>query len=332
MSVKCMSAVWEHSAEKGSALLLLLAIADNANDMGHAWPGTKVLAKKTRLSRQTVHNLLKRLERSGELIIHRKRGKRNQYLVLTGMTEEAQKQAVAAFNERIGIVPESGRLQADEKKPVKTSLPVNKAEPVKRGLQPDKDEPVNPSLQPPVKTGLQHLSTRVDTIHQEPSLKPPDSGAPPLADAPQGEPDAMTEKLPAPTDSPSKPEHKRRRTPNPLFDAVCRRLFQVDPYGEERQAVAGRVGKAMKALRQVKSTLHEFGAACDWWQREKEGISLPKDDEKVASMILEYRAARHDEQQTNRRRTYYDGTTREEMLQQLRATMPDREVENVSVS
>ncbi len=34
MSIKIMSAVWRYSKAKGSALLVLLAIADFANDQG----------------------------------------------------------------------------------------------------------------------------------------------------------------------------------------------------------------------------------------------------------------------------------------------------------
>ena len=50
MSMRMMTQVWERSQHKGSELLLMLAIADNANDQGVAYPSKKTLAKKTRLS------------------------------------------------------------------------------------------------------------------------------------------------------------------------------------------------------------------------------------------------------------------------------------------
>ena len=53
-----MNRVWRESPAKGSELLLLLAIADFADDDGVAWPGVETLAKKARLSkRQTQYNI-----------------------------------------------------------------------------------------------------------------------------------------------------------------------------------------------------------------------------------------------------------------------------------
>ncbi len=70
MSIRIMSLVWERSQHKGSELLLLLAIADNANDQGVAYPSIRTLAKKTRLRERTVQYLLRdKLEPSGELRI-----------------------------------------------------------------------------------------------------------------------------------------------------------------------------------------------------------------------------------------------------------------------
>ena len=67
MSIKIMSKVWEHSAMKGSALLLLLAIADFADDDGAAFPGTETLAAKIRMSERQVIRLRQILYESGEL-------------------------------------------------------------------------------------------------------------------------------------------------------------------------------------------------------------------------------------------------------------------------
>jgi len=55
-----MARVWEHSRHKGSALLLMLAIADHAHDDGTgAWPSVPTLAKKIRMSPRQVTRLLK---------------------------------------------------------------------------------------------------------------------------------------------------------------------------------------------------------------------------------------------------------------------------------
>jgi hypothetical protein len=75
MSIKIMSHVWEHSQASGTELLLLLAIADHADDQGRAFPSIERLAHKTRTSRTTVKRLLKRLEALGELTVARGQGR-----------------------------------------------------------------------------------------------------------------------------------------------------------------------------------------------------------------------------------------------------------------
>lgn len=91
-----MSAVWEQSQHKGSELLLLLAIADFACDLGVAWPSITTLATKTRMSyRQTVR-LLQAVAETGELwAVHRARQQSNLYCVTVGLTM-ADLQAAAA--------------------------------------------------------------------------------------------------------------------------------------------------------------------------------------------------------------------------------------------
>lgn len=71
-----MSRVWEHSRAQGSSLLLLLAIADHADDAGSAYPGVTKLAAKSRMSERNTQYGLKRLQASGELEIKRGAGPR----------------------------------------------------------------------------------------------------------------------------------------------------------------------------------------------------------------------------------------------------------------
>ena len=69
MSIRVMTTVWDQSTAEGSALLLLLAIADHAHDDGTgAWPSVDALAKKTRQTPRNTQFLLRRLERLGELV------------------------------------------------------------------------------------------------------------------------------------------------------------------------------------------------------------------------------------------------------------------------
>lgn len=68
-----MSAVWERSPAGASQLLVLLAIADNADDEGLAWPSMELIARKARMSERQVRRIVKELEASGELTVTKKR-------------------------------------------------------------------------------------------------------------------------------------------------------------------------------------------------------------------------------------------------------------------
>lgn len=68
MSVKWTARIWEHADLKGSDLLMLLAVADHANDEGVCWPKVKTLATKARLSTRQAQRVLQRLEDDGYMI------------------------------------------------------------------------------------------------------------------------------------------------------------------------------------------------------------------------------------------------------------------------
>jgi hypothetical protein len=79
MSIKIMTAVWEHSSQSGNSLLLLLALADFANDGGICWPSVETLATKARVSDRTVQRMIQKLIAEGELEIVEKGGGRRSH-------------------------------------------------------------------------------------------------------------------------------------------------------------------------------------------------------------------------------------------------------------
>lgn len=84
MSVKVMNWVWEESQAKGNDRLVLLAIADCADDNGmNAFPSKQKLADKTLLDVSTIRRVVKRLEEAGYLSVDRSsvRGRANVYTV-----------------------------------------------------------------------------------------------------------------------------------------------------------------------------------------------------------------------------------------------------------
>lgn len=85
MSIKVMTWVWDHAQVKGGELLLLLAIADHADDEGrNAWPSLNRLVERTRVDRRTVQRLLRSLERNRLIMIEPSAGphRTNRYTVL----------------------------------------------------------------------------------------------------------------------------------------------------------------------------------------------------------------------------------------------------------
>lgn len=74
MSVRTMARVWEQSRHKGSDLLMLLAIADFADDDGYAYPSVPKLAEKCRMSPRNANLVLSVLRESGELDVRQNEG------------------------------------------------------------------------------------------------------------------------------------------------------------------------------------------------------------------------------------------------------------------
>lgn len=86
MSIKVMTAVWQHSQARSGDLLVQLALADFSNDEGFAFPAIPTLGRKARLSPRQVKRALDRLQRLGELTVFKKQGPHgvNRYRIMVG--------------------------------------------------------------------------------------------------------------------------------------------------------------------------------------------------------------------------------------------------------
>lgn len=84
MSVQASSWVIKYSQHKGSALLLMLMIANHAHADGtNAFPGVSTLARECRMSERQIIRLLPQLEASGELRIEKSKGRNpNKYAIV----------------------------------------------------------------------------------------------------------------------------------------------------------------------------------------------------------------------------------------------------------
>lgn len=62
-----MSKLWESGPKNKTQLLVLLALADFANDEGHCWPSMATIAKKARLTDRGARKVVRQLEADGWL-------------------------------------------------------------------------------------------------------------------------------------------------------------------------------------------------------------------------------------------------------------------------
>lgn len=112
MSIEVMSRVWKDSKREGTELLLLLAIADYADDHGVAHPYKAQLAKKCRISERTVQRLLKKIEDEGELEIRRADGRGNRMLLkIKSVKESAKKGDISCTEKGDNLTPFKGKRE-----------------------------------------------------------------------------------------------------------------------------------------------------------------------------------------------------------------------------
>jgi hypothetical protein len=131
MSVRTMARVWEHSQHSGSELLMLLAIADFADDEGRAYPSVDKLAQKCRMSSRNANFILSTLRGTGELEVRRNEGPRgtNLYRIAAGvkpvspLKPASSPEAEFTPEEGFTLKPASVAPEAGFPKPLKPASP-----------------------------------------------------------------------------------------------------------------------------------------------------------------------------------------------------------------
>ena len=165
MSVKIMSKVWEESRQTGTALLMLLAIADHANDDGVCWPSVARLAQRARVQERQAKNLIAQLEAAGELSVQRGQGRTNTSIYVVKVAngdynpadvERATHRAEQVFGilEKVQSSAEKGAIQREkvQSSALKGAIAIA-PEPLEPSLEPSREPPVvGTAPQPPQPT------------------------------------------------------------------------------------------------------------------------------------------------------------------------------------
>jgi hypothetical protein len=112
MSLRLMAAVWESAPCSQTTLLVLLALADHANDEGKCWPSVATLAKRTRTSERHVHRILLELKAAGWIAADERPGTTTVFTVTpprddTKVTPDIQ--VTPDLDVPPGVTPRSGR-------------------------------------------------------------------------------------------------------------------------------------------------------------------------------------------------------------------------------
>ena len=83
MSIKLMSEIWDNQDPQltGSKLVIMLCLADHADDNDECWPSIARIAELARITPANVTRHIKELEAAGYLIVTRTSGTHNTYVV-----------------------------------------------------------------------------------------------------------------------------------------------------------------------------------------------------------------------------------------------------------
>lgn len=129
-----MSWVWKHSQSGGTDRLVLLAIADCANDEGeNAWPSMQTLCKKTGLSERTVQGRIQALCALGELTVELRAGKHGTNLYRVLMPEQLTLETPQNLHPAESAPPQDLRVNPAESAPNPSRTVLTPQPPASRG-------------------------------------------------------------------------------------------------------------------------------------------------------------------------------------------------------
>lgn len=160
MSIAVMSRVWDKSAQKGSALILLLALADFSNDEGICWPSVETLAHKARITSRQAQNLIGALEASGELYCAKSVGRTNtsRYYVATGASQDIVDKTIK------GEIFSSFKLSEADRKRCNSEQEKVKNRVKKGEIAISPDPSVDPSVDPIISQGANAPASERDSV------------------------------------------------------------------------------------------------------------------------------------------------------------------------
>ena len=254
MSNKALTAVFETSASRAGARLTLLAIADNADDDGLAWPGVERLARMTAQTDRIVLRQIATLEKSGELYVHRREGRVNHYVIKL-LGSDALSRALIKLAAKVGV----DKIELPTPDPNDTGNNPITPDPIDRGVETITPDPNDRGGDDPNDTTPLIQTTGVPLIDPTPD---------PLYDplvilhADPSDPNGSVPPGPDEVISPVIPDDPPPVAPTPqqmMFDAVCRAWgYAIDSLTPTRKTEIGKVASELVSAHADPTRLPDF--------------------------------------------------------------------------
>lgn len=186
MSLKVLTAIWENPPCGGGDLLCLLAIADNANDAGYAWPALATIARKAVMSERGVQKCIRKLEKSGLIRVDYGGGRHNsnRYMITTnGIGDDANHKkgeqdttnyvhpSEGENPEQSGVNPEQNTAndgcEGDENPEQRGRNPEQRGTKPRTPVHPNRKEPSLEPLEPPIDPPKPKRRRQADPISED---------------------------------------------------------------------------------------------------------------------------------------------------------------------
>jgi hypothetical protein len=100
MSIRKVNDVLQHVKYKPAEKMVLVVMADVADENGYCFPGIEYIRETACISRRTAISILQRMDKRGDIYTHRKLGKHNRYIIMANTSKE---NFVAAATEKLGM-------------------------------------------------------------------------------------------------------------------------------------------------------------------------------------------------------------------------------------
>ena len=165
MSVKISAIVWERAPFGGASLLILLALADQADDRGWCWPSISYIAVKTRLDDRTVQRAIKKFVDSGAVSRREESGVKVYYQINLDKLKEATPVIKGRGDKLTGVTSDTPRGDISSVDP-------------RHPVHPNKEEPSGTVKEPSVMSSPNGSDphTQPEVVKEEPLYELPAAG------------------------------------------------------------------------------------------------------------------------------------------------------------